>query len=59
MRAQLQNGETVYINAGVMGLCVACLNVALGVGAIPFIGFNNQTERKYLQDTFPEVNGNL
>lgn len=55
MRAQLQKGEMVYINAGVMGLCVACLNVSLGVGAVPFIGFNNQIERKYLRDTFPEV----
>lgn len=55
MRAQLQKGEMVYINAGVMGLCVACLNVSLGVGAVPFIGFNNQIERKYLRDTFPEL----
>lgn len=58
MRANLQKGETVYINAGVMGLCVACLNVALGAGAEVFIGFNNQSEKKYLKETFPKVNIN-
>lgn len=45
----------MYINAGVMGVCLAALNVALGIGARVFIGFNNQVEKKYLRDTFPEV----
>ncbi len=55
IRGNLQERETVYINAGIMGLCVACLNVAIGIGAIPFIGYNNQNEKKYLQETIPEV----
>lgn len=55
IRGNIQKGESVYINAGIMGLCVACLNVALGAGARVFIGFNNQAEKKYLRDTFPEV----
>lgn len=59
IRANLQKGEAVYINAGIMGLCVACLNVALGVGAEVFIGFSGSTEKKYLKETFSEVHLNI
>lgn len=55
VRGNLQRGESVYINAGIMGVCLAALNIALGIGAKVFVGFNNQVERKYLRDTFPEV----
>lgn len=55
LRAKLQKNETIYVHAGISGLCVACLNVALGVEAKPFIGYNNQIEKNYLRDTFQSV----
>ncbi|XP_065199624.1 fatty acid synthase-like isoform X2 [Planococcus citri] len=55
IRANLQRGESIYINAGIMGLCMSCAHVAIGLGAQVFIGFNNRDEKKYLRDTFPKL----
>lgn len=55
IRGNLQQGEAVFIHAGIMSLCLACAHVAVGIGARVFIGFNNSAEKKYLIATFPEL----
>ncbi|VVC46315.1 Hypothetical protein CINCED_3A018656 [Cinara cedri] len=56
VRGNVQPGESVYVHAGASGISTAAIGVALELGAIPYVGIFNKTQKDFLKSQYPQLN---